>query len=246
MGVSSLEKNLDPKNVLGEWAASLVLEGMCVGLGSGTTASAFVRALGRRCREGLNIQGIATSQATEDLAKEEKIPLLSFDSMHRIDLTVDGADLVFPDNTLVKGLGGALLREKAIAEASGTVVILVEEKKLLKKKPETLLVPVEIIPFCLKHILFFLMEMKGWKAKVRTQSDGKPFVTDNNNYVIDVEINPFLGDVKGVHRFLKERVGVVETGIFFSKAQCVAVADKKGCLSFDSQSIKRLSGHIKK
>ena len=135
------------KEAAARYAAGLVEEGMVVGLGSGSTAALFVRALGERVRAGLRIVGVPTSQTTADLARAQGISLTTLEEHPHLDLDVDGADAVDPALNLLKGLGGALLREKIVAAASTRFAVIVDESKLVTALSQTPLVPVEVIPF---------------------------------------------------------------------------------------------------
>jgi len=134
------------KEAAGAFAAEAIKEGMTVGVGTGTTAFFFIKALGFRCRNGLNIKALASSQASYELLKTEGIPLLSFDETPTLDITVDGADEITKDKHMIKGGGGALLREKIVAASSREMLVIVDEGKV-KEKLGAAKLPIEIIPF---------------------------------------------------------------------------------------------------
>jgi len=169
-------------------AATLVADGMTLGLGTGSTAALFIAALAPRVAEGLGIRGVATSEATARLARQAGIPLVGFDVIEAIDLTVDGADEITGDGSAIKGGGGALLREKVVAAATrGPRVAVVDESKLVARLGAFPL-PVEVIPFARPAVERALARM-GAEPQWR-QQDGAPVVTDNGNHLIDARFGP--------------------------------------------------------
>lgn len=206
-------------------ALNEVQEGMIVGLGTGSTASQFIRELGEKVRAGFKVFGIPTSEVSARLAEQVGIKLTTLKSHPAIDLTVDGADEVSPELDLIKGLGGALVREKIVAHASKRVLIVVDESKLVGRLGERVAVPVEVVPFGADAIIPKL-ERWGGPAQVREQ-DGRPFVSDNGNTIIDwkhgVIDQPIL-----LEKQLKALTGVVDSGIFSNVAACVIVAGANG------------------
>jgi len=169
-------------------AVMLVEDGMTVGLGTGSTAALFIAALAARMAEGLSIRGVATSEQTAQLARQAGIPLVGFDVIEAIDLTVDGADEITGDGSAIKGGGGALLREKVVAAAtSGLRVAVVDESKLVARLGAFPL-PVEVVPFARAAVQRALARWGGapeWRRR-----DGAPVVTDNGNHLIDVGFGP--------------------------------------------------------
>src|SRR5688572_13976859 len=162
-------------------AALVALEeirpGMVVGLGTGSTASHFIRELGAKVRAGLNVVAISTSEASSRLAAEVGIPLTDFKRNPRIDVTVDGADEVSPHLDLIKGLGGALVREKIVAHASSRVIIVVDESKIVDRLGARTVVPVEVIPLAIDLIA---LHLQSWAGSVQVrQKNGQSFVSDN-------------------------------------------------------------------
>jgi len=198
-----------------------VPDGALIGLGSGHTAAAFVRALGRRVREGLRVRGVPTSEATARLAHEVGVPLASLDE-GILDLTIDGADEVDPHLDLIKGYGGALVRERIVAAAARRLIILVESEKLVPVLGRRGRLPVEVIPFATPLVMRELAA-RGCRPALRTV-DGKIFVSDNGNWIIDCGVRPieapasFAQDLRAVP-------GVVETGLFLAVAELVLVAE---------------------
>lgn len=202
-------------------ALDLVQEGMVLGLGTGSTIKYFIEGLGGRCLNGLKVRGVATSNATARLAMAEKVPLLSLNKVEQIDLDVDGADQFDQDLNLIKGGGGALLREKIVAKASKRVVIIADETKRAENLGNTSL-PVEVVPFSDQLILRWI-EQLGYKGKIRVTNRGIPLVNDNQNHLIDVDI-PTGVDLRSLDERLKEIPGVVETGLFLKMAHLVIMA----------------------
>lgn len=206
-------------------AVEEVSDGMIVGLGTGSTVNHFIKELGARVNLGLKVSGIATSIQSDKLAQEVGIPLVNFEEQNVLDLTVDGADEVSPALDLVKGLGGALVREKIVAKASKRVVIVVDESKLVQQLGTRTSIPVEVIPLAMPLVRKNL-ELIGGNPGLRTQ-DGKPFVSDNGNYVIDWRFGPVV-DPAELEAHLKSISGVVDSGIFSGIAHRVIVAGAKG------------------
>ena len=206
-------------------ALDFVPAGGTIGLGTGRAAAAFIRALGTRVRQGLRVRGVPTSQAATLLGREFGIPLVSLDDVESIDVTVDGADEVDPHLNLIKGYGGALVREKVVAAASRQEIILVGSEKLVPVLGSRGKLPVEVIPFaaawCQRHL-----RTLGCEPTLRTV-DGAPFVTDNGNHILDCGIMP-LADPAALERALQATPGVVGTGLFLGMADVVLVGDADG------------------
>jgi len=191
-------------------------DGMIVGLGSGSTASIFVRELGY---SGLKVLGIPTSEESRRIAMEVGISLTTFHEHPEIDLTVDGADEVSPQLDLVKGLGGALVREKIVAHASKRVVIIVDESKMVDRLGTKTVIPIEVIPLAVPLILAQLKD-----ATVR-EENGKPFVSDNGNTIVDWKSGP-INNPAALEKQLKTMTGVVDSGVFAGVASSVIVAGR--------------------
>ncbi len=202
-------------------ALSHVRDGALVGLGSGRTASAFVRALGGRVRQGLRARGVPTSEATARLAREVGVPLAGLDE-GVLDLTVDGADEVDPRLDLIKGYGGALVRERIVATASRRLIIVAGGEKLVPMLGSRGRLPVEVIPFACPLAMRDLAAL-GCRPTLRT-IDGKPFVSDNGNWIIDCGVRPIEAPA-AFARDLRAIAGVVETGLFLGMADLVLVAE---------------------
>jgi ribose 5-phosphate isomerase A len=216
------------KKTAAEAAANLVEDGMIVGLGTGSTATYFIARLGRRIAEdGLKISGVPTSEVTAVQANAAKIPLTGFAEHRRIDLTVDGADEVeIGTLNLIKGHGGALLREKIVATASVRMVVVADETKLVERLGSLVAVPVEVAQFGWQATAKTLEQVCG-KTALRLGADKKPFVTDGGNYVIDCALGP-MPKPEEVAEKLDHIVGVVEHGLFLGLAREVMIGCREG------------------
>ena len=209
-------------------AAERVQSGMVVGLGSGSTATLVVERLAAGVRAGLAIVGIPTSEPTAALARAGGIPLGDFATYPVIDLTVDGADQVERGTlNLIKGRGGALLREKIVADTSRRLLIVVDASKVADRLD--IPVPVEVVAFGLAATARKI-ERLGAGTTRRLGADGQPFVTDGGNTILDCDFGP-IGDPAGLEQRLRALVGVIETGLFIARAAEVLVADADGVRS---------------
>jgi ribose 5-phosphate isomerase A len=200
------------KKIAAEKAVEFVKDGMTIGLGTGSTAYWAIQSIGEMVRRGLRVKAIPTSTSTEKLAKELNIPMASFSDVSQIDLTIDGADEIDRDKNLIKGGGGALLREKIVAYNSNEFIVIADESKLvttLGKFP----LPIEIVPFGAKLTLMQLTQ--HCDAEIRKEHD-KIVVTDNGNYIVDCYFGS-INDPKSLDSELKAITGVLETGIFFKE-----------------------------
>ncbi len=209
------------KQRVGKAAADFVKDGMLVGLGSGSTAACFIESLSQRCHEGLKIQTVATSQRSAKLAQSQGIPVLDINTVKELDLTIDGADEIDSQMRMIKGGGGALLREKIIATMSREMIAIVDSSKLVKKLGAFGL-PVEIIPFghlAIEYKLFLL----GFKGKWRLKDDGTLYVTDNGHYILDIHYDHLTDSPERDHAMIRSVTGVVETGFFIGIAKKVIV-----------------------
>lgn len=214
--------------VLAERAATLVEDGMVVGLGSGSTAEAFVRALGNRVQQGLTIQGIPTSRRTEHIAREVGIPLTTLSDSKVVDLGIDGADEIDPHLTLTKGRGGALLYEKLIAEACNRWVIVASSEKLVDRLGTRMALPVEVIAFGWETIQA-RVEALGFAAPLRVAGDGVPIVTDGMHFLLDCATGP-IDDPQALGAAIKDITGVVDHGLFVGLAAAALVCDPDGTI----------------
>jgi len=203
-------------------AIEFVKERDVVGLGTGRAATAFVHALGAAVKEGLRVRGVPTSQVTADLATQLGIPLATLDEVGQIDVTFDGADEVDPHLDLIKGYGGAMVREKIVAGSSRRLIILVGAEKLVPVLGSRGILPVEIVPFGLPLCQRRLTKL-GCRPTVRLV-DGQPFVTDNGNQILDCGISP-IRDPAAFEQSILSIPGVVGTGLFIGMADTVLVQD---------------------
>jgi ribose 5-phosphate isomerase A len=204
-------------------ALEFVAEGQTLGLGTGRAAEAFVRALGARVAAGLAVRGVPTSERTEALARELGIPLTTLAEAQRLDVTFDGADEVDPQLDVIKGYGGALVREKIVAASSDRLVILVGADKLVPRLGARGRLPVEVIPFA-EALALARLEDLGCPASRRTDSDGAPYVSDNGNLVLDAKVSA-IDDPGDLDRRILSIPGVLGTGLFVEMADVVIVQD---------------------
>ncbi len=206
-------------------AVEYVPDNAILGLGTGSTVQHFLTALGERIQAGLRVQGVPTSQATETYAKELGIPLLGDDVPWHIDVAVDGADQVDPKLHLIKGGGGALLREKIVARAAQKFIVIVDEAKQVSQLGLPFPLPIETLSFgwrtTQKHI-----ERMGWPAPRRERNE-QPVLTDNGNFIIDAHI-PHIDDPRALESTLLQIPGVIECGLFVNMATLVIAGTDQG------------------
>ncbi|MEC0369260.1 ribose-5-phosphate isomerase RpiA [Paenibacillus chibensis] len=215
------------KQLAAEKAVEYVKDGMHVGLGTGSTAYWAILKIGERVREGLSIQAVATSKASEKLAKEQGIPLIPFDRIQGLDLTIDGADELDRGLHLIKGGGGALLREKIVAFHSKELIIIADESKLVDKLG-TFPLPVEMVPFAYEWTMASL-ERLGAKPMLRTD-DENIYVTDNGNYIADCRFGE-IDNPNELHQKLLHLPGVVDNGLFIGLATRAVIGHSDGSVS---------------
>jgi ribose 5-phosphate isomerase A len=213
------------KKAAAEKATTLVEDGMVVGLGTGSTATYFIAALSRLHKQGLNVQVVASSSASHQLAGQGGLPLIDLNSLKALDLYVDGADEIDPLKRMIKGAGGALLREKILAHMSREMAVIVDETKLVAKLGTSPL-PVEIIPFGLQATLHHLHQI-GYRGQLRLKPDGAPFLTENHNHLFDIKLSP-SDHVHQDHDRIRTIPGVVETGFFDTQAGRVIIGFRDG------------------
>ena len=215
------------KQLAGEQAAALVESGMVVGLGTGSTAIFATRRIGERLRSGdlTDIVAIATSRTTDAAARDLGIFMLDDDIPRDVDITIDGADEVDPALDLIKGGGGALLREKIVAQASRRQVIVVDESKLSPRLGTHWALPVEVLEFGLQSHLRFLQAL-GAVVVIR-EKDGELFRTDQGNLILDCRFGP-IADTPALAATLGARAGIVEHGLFIGIAHDLLVAGADG------------------
>jgi ribose 5-phosphate isomerase A len=219
------------KEAAADSAVAQLRDGMVVGLGSGTTATLAVAAIGRRVGEGLKIVGVSTSEKTTDQARLLNIPLSTLDERSAIDVTIDGADEVETGSlNLIKGGGGNLLREKIVAVASSRMIAIVDERKVASQLGRGA-VPVEVVPFGWKTTAKRL-ERLGARPALRMHSDGRVFLTDGGNYILDCAFG-LIGSPRVLEAELDRIVGVVEHGLFIGIASQVLVGGPSGVRILD-------------
>jgi ribose 5-phosphate isomerase A len=215
----------DVLDQLGAYAIRYVKPGQTIGLGTGRAASAFIRALGAR---RIKVRGVPTSDASADLARSLGIEVVALDGKARLDVDIDGADEVDSRLNMVKGYGGAMVREKVVACASRKVVILVGEEKRVIRLGQRRRLPVEVVPFAASYAMRRMREL-GLKPAVRMGDDGSEFLSDNGNLVVDCGASVFDAPVR-LERDLLAIPGVVGTGLFLGIADIVLVANGDGSI----------------
>lgn len=202
-----------------------IQDGQIVGLGTGSTAAYFIQFLGERMKAGLKIRGIPTSNHAEQLARRSGIPLVTLADVSYIDVDVDGADEFDPQLRLIKGGGGALLREKIVASAARKFVVVADASKqvaTLGKFP----LPVEVIPFA-ESVLTHRITDLGAKVALRKASNGSPFRTDEGHHILDCSFGQ-IPDPPALARILNDMPGVVEHGLFINMASVVLIGKEEG------------------
>jgi ribose 5-phosphate isomerase A len=204
-------------------ALRFVSAGQTIGLGTGRAATAFIHALAHAVQSGLRVAGVPTSEATAALAREVGIPLISLDDGSSVDLAVDGADEVDPRLDLIKGYGGALVREKIVAAASARFVILVGREKLVDTLGSRGKLPVEVVPFAVGFCRARLAALG--LATVLRRTGAAPFRTDNGNHVLDCAVDP-IADACDLDARVRAIPGIVGTGLFLGMAHTVLVGDE--------------------
>jgi ribose 5-phosphate isomerase A len=216
------------KQEAAEFAVQFVQSGMVVGLGTGSTAIFATRRIGELLREGSlkNITGFATSKATQDEAERLLIPMMDLSLPMGLDVTIDGADEVDPGFNLIKGGGGALFREKIVAQASAREVIVVDESKLSPCLGTHFPLPVEVSPFGWQSQMRYL-ESLGAGAVIRKNYDGTQYVTDSGNMIFDCEFGP-IHDVNALAEKLGARAGIIGHGLFLGITSDLIVAGERG------------------
>ncbi|MGL4465008.1 MAG: ribose-5-phosphate isomerase RpiA [Planctomycetia bacterium] len=214
-----------------EAALEMVRPGTVVGLGSGRAATVFVEALGERVRAGFDVAGVPTSLATAAVARKAGIPLKTLDEVESLDLAVDGADEVAPDGGLIKGYGGALVRERVVAAAAKRFVVLVGEEKRVAALGARGRLPVEVLPFAVGFVARRLRPL-GLTPTVRLNDQGEPFVTDNGNTILDCALAPPI-DPAALDAAIRALPGVVGTGFFLNMADVVFIETLAGLDRWD-------------
>ena len=215
----------DAKRMAARRALEFVEDGMSLGLGSGTTSAIFIKELGERVRQGLYIRGIATSAASQQLAESLSIPITNFNDCPTLDLAIDGADEIGPGLALIKGGGGALLREKIVESAARRFIVVADSTKLVTTLGRFPL-PVEVIQMALP-IVAPKLEALGFNAKLRHHPDGSLYITDEGNVILDCA-GVSISDPAKTAAEIRAIVGVVEHGLFLNMASLALIAGEDG------------------
>jgi ribose 5-phosphate isomerase A len=217
-----LEIRDQEKQAAARAAVELVESGQVVGLGSGSTAAHAIRFLAERVRDGLKMVGIPTSRRTQQLAEQLGIPLATLDQFPRIDIDIDGADEIDPHLNLIKGGGGAFLREKIIASVSRRFIVIADAAKKVPKLGKFPL-PVEVVPFA-QSLLKPQLEALGAQVKLREYAYGNPYVTDEGHHVLDCIFGE-IGDPPALADKLRRMPGIVEHGLFIGMAEQALIGE---------------------
>lgn len=200
-------------------ALSFIKNGMIIGLGTGSTTEFFIDGLIQKYKEGMNFKVVASSKRTEKKAVEGGLLLLDINDVDKIDIVVDGADEVDSKKNMIKGGGGALLREKILASTTNNLIIIIDETKYVEKlgktkKTKKTKIPIEVIQYGYKYIMNKIKDV-GFSEVCLRKINSKPFLTDNNNYIIDSFFSLEMKDLKKTEKELISIPGVVETGLFY-------------------------------
>lgn len=215
------------KQAAGEAGANLVEDGMVIGLGSGSTAMYMIYALAQRIQAGLHIVGaVPTSQATEQLANDLGIPLTTLDAHPELNLAIDGADEIDSQLNLIKGGGGALLREKIVAAASRRFVVIGDVTKQVSVLGTHMPLPVEVVPLAMTPVRKRI-EALGATVQLRQLGD-QVFMTDNSNVILDCTFVAGIADPEDIGQRIRSIVGVVETGLFLHMAEQAIIGGPDG------------------
>lgn len=216
------------KELAARKAVEYIRDGMVVGLGTGSTADFAIRALGERvAAEGIEVQCVPTSEASARLGMSLGLDIQTLEDNPIVDLTIDGADEVDPSLDLIKGLGGALLREKIVASASTREVIIVDPGKLVDKLGTRAPLPVEVVPFAWALAQMRLMDLAG-RVDLRKTTDGETFMTDNGNVILDCHFANGIDDAAATEQEIQRIPGVVENGLFVGLTDIVVVGQDDG------------------
>lgn len=231
MAIYSPELAAKAKKAAAATAVKFIQEGMHVGLGTGSTAAYFIDALIDRCRQGLQIRAVATSEKSYDQAIKGGIPMLDVEAITTLDITIDGADEIDKKKRMIKGGGGALLREKIIATISKEMMVIIDEGKMVSSLGSFPL-PVEIARFAHKATINILNE-KGYFGKLR-MADESPYITDCGHYIYDVSFSGALENPEDQEAIIRAIPGVMTTGFFFNLAGRVVIGNYEGSVKIIS------------
>lgn len=214
------------KKLAAKRAVEYVQEGMLVGIGTGSTVFYFIEYLISRCKQGLKITAVSSSDRSTYQARAGGIPFADMNTITSIDLTVDGADEIDAQKRMVKGGGGALLREKIVASSSKEMIVIIDSQKLVQKLGKRVL-PVEVLPFGVQATLSKINRM-GFMGRLRHRQDGALYTTDNGNFVYDISYATPLDHPEEDHLKLISIPGVIETGFFFNLAKKIIIGYEDG------------------
>ncbi|MGM7681464.1 ribose-5-phosphate isomerase RpiA [Cytobacillus sp. Hm23] len=216
---------MDTKRIAGEKAVEYITDGMTVGLGTGSTVYWTIKKLGELVNAGLSVKTIPTSIQTEILARKLNIPLSNFDEIKELDITIDGADEIDAGYNLIKGGGGALLREKLVALSSKQLVIVADETKIVETLGKFPL-PIEVVPFAWQRTAKQITQQLNVLPQLRTVQN-EPYITDNGNYILDCNVSDIHAPAV-LHQSLKQVSGVIDTGLFPNMANVVIIGSSDG------------------
>ncbi|MEE3235497.1 MAG: ribose 5-phosphate isomerase A [Candidatus Latescibacterota bacterium] len=233
---------MNAKETAGIRAAEYIDDGMVVGLGTGSTADFAIRALGKRVENGLTVKTIPTSIASEKLARSLDIPLTNFKDHPVIDLTIDGADEVDPQLNLIKGLGGALLREKIVASSTIRQIIIIDTSKQVKKLGIRSPLPIEVIPFSWP-LAFKELTEHDLQPKLRQTKTGQMFKTDNGNLIIDCNFPDGINNPSETNDWINKLPGVIENGLFVELTDLVIIGQDNGDCQFQERPQGKCRGN---
>jgi ribose 5-phosphate isomerase A len=215
---------MEKKRIAGEKATEYIKDGMILGLGTGSTAYHMIKKVGELVQGGMELKAVATSRFTEDLANEFKIPLISIDEVDNIDLCIDGVDEIDGEFNAIKGGGGALFREKIVATLAKDIIWIMDESKFVDSIGAFPL-PAEILPYGYTQVVKKLNEY-ALNPIIRTK-DGKIFITDNGNYIVDLHIGKPM-DIMSVYNKVRSITGVLEVGLFINMCKRIIVGTDNG------------------
>lgn len=222
----NLNKNENSKVAAAQAAASLIKSNMKIGLGTGSTATYFIKELGKLVNQGLQIEAVATSRKSHELAESLSIPMIDINTITSLDLCVDGADQIDAKKQMIKGGGGALFREKIIATMSREMIVLVDPSKIVESLTP-FKIPVEITPFAYKVTMHHL-EALADSIILRKNKDNSPFITDNGNFIVDLHLKKSDLNLKEMNEKMHSITGVCETGLFLGLAGRVIIGYEDG------------------
>jgi ribose 5-phosphate isomerase A len=212
----------DAKELAAKKSLDFIEDGMVVGLGTGSTATRFIKLLGNRVKRGLKIRAIPSSNTSKELAEALSIPVINFQQCAEIDVTIDGADEIAPGLALIKGGGGALLHEKIIASASRRFIVIADSSKVVTRLGKVPL-PVEVIPAASPLVARKLVQM-GIRLTIRRLNTGSDFITEEGNLILDCDCGE-IQDADTLAASIRNIVGVVEHGLFLHMAERALVSD---------------------